>query len=103
MQLLQFLIGEESFPVYRTVEDREVRILRALLGADFCFELADGEPMDDLLFQVLSPIAVTADFFFVPPPDSTIVGTFELRDAEIPAPQRGWESSRGVHPGPRVH
>jgi hypothetical protein len=102
MQLVEFLIGDENFPVYRTVADREVEILKALLGRDFHFELVDGEPMDELLFDVLTPIAVEADFFFVPPPEATVVGTFELKDVEVPTPEPRRVRGRRMRPGPLV-
>lgn len=101
MEILEFLLGDEHFPVYRTVTDRESEMLRALLGEAFHFELAEGEPLDDLLFDVLAGVTMRADFFFAPPPESSLVGTFELRDVTVPQPAAG-------HPGrvparPRVH
>jgi hypothetical protein len=98
MEILEFLIGEEQLPIYRTVHDSESEILRALLGAGFCFELRDGEPIDELLFDVLAGVGMRADFFFSPPEGASILGTFEVVDAAIPAPTFELHRSR-----PRVH
>jgi len=86
MEILEFLIGEEQLPIYRTVDGSESQILRALLGAGFCFELRDGEPIDELLFDVLAGVGMRADFFFSPPEGASILGTFELVDAAVPIP-----------------
>ena len=103
MQLVEFLIGEERFPVYQSVADSEVQVLRALLGTNFRFELVDGEPMDELLFEVLTPIAVRANFFFVPPPESNVVGTFEMRDVRVPTPEPREAQPQAPRSRPMVH
>lgn len=86
MEILEFLIGDERLPVYRTVTAHESEMLRALLGQEFHFELEDGEPLDELLFEVLSTLAMRADFFLSLPPDASVLGTFSLRDASLPRP-----------------
>ena len=94
MELVRFLIGNEHFPVYRTVTKSESQMLRALLGAGFHFELEEGEPMDELLFDVLSGVAMRANFYFAPPPRAALLGTFELRDAVVPSPPAGAHPQR---------
>ncbi len=98
MELVRFLVGEEQLPIYRTVDDNESQILRALLGSGFQFELRDGEPMDELLFDVLARLGMGADFFFSPPSGASILGTFEVMDAAIPnsGSERPWAKVR-VH------
>jgi hypothetical protein len=86
MEILEFLIGDEQLPVYRTVTPSEAQLLRALLGAEFHFELEEGEPLDELLFDVLAAVAMRADFYSVPPAEASVLGTFELRDGIASAP-----------------
>lgn len=95
MEILEFLLGAEQLPVYRTVTTREAEMLRALLGVPFHFELEEGEPLDELLFDVLSTVAMRADFYLSPPADASVLGTFTLRDARIPAPSAGSGAVRG--------
>lgn len=97
MEILEFLLGEEHFPVYRTLTCKESEMLRALLGEAFHFELEEGEPLDELLFDVLSGVTMRADFFFVPPPESSLVGTFELRDVTVPQPSSRVPARTRVH------
>lgn len=86
MEVLEFLLGPEQLPVYRSVTPNESRVLRALLGSAFRFPLEEGEPLDDFVFEVLSALAVRSDFFFSLPLDADLLGTFELRDADLPTP-----------------
>lgn len=86
MKMLEFLLGEEQLPIYRTVTPQESEVLRALLGADFRFPLVDGEPLDDLVFSVLAAMAMRSDVYFTPPLQADVLGTFELRDASLPMP-----------------
>lgn len=88
MEILEFLIGDEQFPVYRTVTPREADLLRTLLGASFHFELEEGGAMDELLFDVLANVAMRADVFFARPPDASVLGTFALRDASVSSTTR---------------
>ncbi len=85
MEMLRFLLGAEQLPVYRTVTEHESEMLRALLGSGFYFELEDGEPLDGLLFDARSGVAMRAQVYFALPPGAFVLGTFELRDSE----QRG--------------
>ncbi len=86
MKLVRFLLGSEELPVYRTVTDQEDEVLKALLGGGFRFELVDGEPVDELLFDVLARISIVPDFYFAPPDGARVVGTFSLRDGATAAP-----------------
>lgn len=86
MQLVEFLIGDECLPVYRAVSPGEEQMLAALLGRPFHFVLEEGEPMDQLLFDVLNGVGASSEFFFAPPTDATVLGTFELKDTEVPEP-----------------
>ncbi|MDF1552389.1 MAG: hypothetical protein P1P84_04970 [Deferrisomatales bacterium] len=94
MQLVEFLIGSEQFPIYREITDREEQLLAAVLGRDFHFVLEDGEPMDELLFDVLTRVGASSSFFFTPPSDAAVFGTFEMKDVEVPAPSAGVRSRR---------
>lgn len=96
MQLVEFLIGKEQFPVYRQISGGEEQLLAALLGRDFHFVLEEGEPMDELLFDVLNRVGASSTFFFTPPTDAAVFGTFELRDAVVPGPPQ--PRSRRRHP-----
>ena len=99
MKLVEFLIGDEQFPVYREITDREEQLLAAVLGRDFHFVLEEGEPMDELLFDVLTRVGASSNFFFTPPNDAAVFGTFEMKDAEVPAPPAGNRPRRpGRHP-----
>lgn len=102
MELLRFDLGEEGFPVFRTLSERDSRMLRALLGAGFEFELVDGEPMDAFLFEVLCRVATEADFLFAAPAGASVLGTFRLRDACVPAPPPRASRAR-PRLRPRVH
>jgi hypothetical protein len=95
MQLVEFLIGEECFPIYREITPGEEQMLAALLGRHFHFVLEEGEPMDQLLFDVLTGVGASSDFFFSPPKDAAVLGTFQLRDAEIPEPAPRRHRRRG--------
>ncbi|MHB8763670.1 MAG: hypothetical protein ACYDA8_04925 [Deferrisomatales bacterium] len=86
MDIVRFAIGEECFPIYRTLTRRESRMLRALLGDGFVFPLTDGDPLDKLLFDVLTGVGQRSDFFFALPPEGHLLGTFALPDDEVPAP-----------------
>lgn len=86
MRLVEFLLGSEQFPVYREISGKEAQLLAALLGRDFHFVLEEGEPMDELLFDVLNRLGGSSSFFFTPPTDAAVFGTFELRDAVVPGP-----------------
>jgi hypothetical protein len=100
MEILEFLLGSEQLPVYRTVTPKESEVLRGLLGNDFHFPLEEGEPLDDLVFDVLAALAMRSDIFFALPPEADVLGTFELRDAALPAvPAR----SRPLVLRPRTH
>lgn len=89
MQLVEFLIGDEQFPIYREITDREEQLLAAVLGRDFHFILEEGEPMEQLLFDVLTRVGASSNFFFTPPTDAAVFGTFEMKDAEVPTPTAG--------------
>jgi len=93
MDVIRFFPAEGLFPLYRTLSSEESRMFRALLGEDFCFPLVDGEPMDELLFDVLAPAGMSAQFYFSQPEGAHLLGTFELRDG------RG-QTSQGGGPGP---
>ena len=99
MRLVEILIGEERFPVYREISEREEELLRAMLGRNFHFVLEDGEPMDELLFDVFTKFGASSDFFFTPPDDAAVSGTFELRDSEVPSPRERqlFAPARGRH------
>ncbi len=98
MELVCFLVGDGQLPIYRTLALNESQILRALLGSGFEFELREGEPMDELLFQVLAGSGMGATFFFSPPEGASVLGTFEVLDAAILDPRPAQRS-----PKPRVH
>ena len=101
MEIVEFLIGEAKVPLYRSVTPPEAELLRALLGAEFHFALEEGEPLDELLFDALSALAMRADLFFTPPPESCVLGTFELHDVvRPPVSRRGAPEVAG---GPRTH
>ena len=89
MQLVEFLLGNEQFPIYRELTDREEQLLVAALGRDFHFVLEEGEPLDDLLFDVLTRVGASSDFFFTPPNDAAVFGTFEMKDSVVPTPLVG--------------
>lgn len=101
MEIVEFLIGDEKFPLYRSVTPPEAELLRALLGADFHFALEEGEPLDELVFDALSTLAMRADLFFTPPPASSVLGTFELHDVIRPPASRS--SAPRLAGGPRTH
>jgi len=88
MNIVQFLVGSDNFPIYRTVSSDESDMLRALLGEKFCFGLEEGDPMDEFLFSVLSQVAINSSCFLSPPPKANLIGTFKLRDGKIPAIER---------------
>ncbi len=81
MECVKFLLGASQLPFYRTVSEGESQMFRALLGRGFHFELEEGEPLDELLFDVLSGVAMRAEFYLEPPADAALLGTFELHDA----------------------
>jgi len=87
MDVIRFFPAEGLFPLYRTLSQGESRVLRALLGEDFLFPLVDGDPMDELLFDVLAPAGMSAQFFFSRPEGAHLLGTFELRDGRAQAPE----------------
>lgn len=91
MDVVRFFPTEGLFPLYRTLSPGEGHILRALLGEDFLYPLVDGEPMDELLFDVLAPAGMSAQYFFSCPEGAHLLGTFELRDGRTHA---------GAGPGP---
>ena len=95
MDVIRFFPAEGLFPLYRTLSPGESHMLRALLGEDFLFPLVDGEPMDELLFDVLAPAGMSAQFYFSCPDGARVLGTFELRDGRAGAPT-------GAGPGPRA-
>ncbi len=80
MDVIRFRPADGLFPLYRTLAPGETRMLLALLGDDFVFPLVEGEPMDDLLFDVLAPAGMSAQFYFSCPEGAHLLGTFELRD-----------------------
>lgn len=80
MDVIRFFPAEGLFPLYRTLSSGESHMLRALLGEDFLYPLVDGEPMDELLFDVLAPAGMSAQYFFSCPAGAYLLGTFELRD-----------------------
>jgi len=88
VDVIRFLPAEGLFPLYRTLSPDESCMLRALLGDDFLFSLRDGEPMDELLFDVLAPAGMSAQFFFSCPEGAHLLGTFELRDDRVRLPAR---------------
>ena len=98
MQLVEILIGAERFPVYREIGRREEELLMAMLGRNFHFVLDAGEPMDELLFDVLATVGASAEFFFSPPENAAVFGTFELKDSVVPSPGdrklSGWSPRR---------
>lgn len=99
MRLVEFLIGDEQFPVYREISEREEQLLTAVLGRDFHFVLEEGEPMDELLFDVLTRVGASASLFFAPPGNASVFGTFEMKDTEVPAPPAGGRPrARGRQP-----
>ncbi|MBE0616866.1 MAG: hypothetical protein IH608_02910 [Proteobacteria bacterium] len=80
MDIIEFQVADGLFPLYRVVTPGESQMLRALLGEDFRFPLEDGEPLDDLLFDVLAAGGMRSGILFSPPPEARLLGTFELRD-----------------------
>lgn len=80
MDVIRFRPADGLFPLYRSLSPGETSMLRALLGEDFVFPLIDGEPMDELLFDVLAPAGMSAHFYFSRPAGARLLGTFELRD-----------------------
>ncbi len=103
MTIVEFLLGADELPVYRAVEDPEIRVLEALLGRDFRFELVDGEPVDALLFDVLARVSIRPDFYFTPPPDAVLLGTFQLRDRPGGRPERRRRAPARTPVRPRIH
>ena len=102
MHLVEFLIGDEQFPIYREITVREEQVLAAVLGRDFHFVLEEGEPMDQLLFDVLTRVGASSNFFFTPPHDAAVFGTFEMKDAEVPTPS-AWTRPRRLGRHPTTH
>ena len=88
MDVIRFFPAEGLFPLYRTLSPEESHMLRALLGDEFLFPLVEGEPMDELLFDVLAPSGMTAQFYFSCPEGAHLLGTFELRDGSAGPPAR---------------
>jgi len=87
MDVIRFFPAEGLFPLYRTLSPGESHMLRALLGEDFLYPLEDGEPMDELLFDVLAAAGMSAEYFFSCPEGAYLLGTFELRDGRAPRPE----------------
>jgi hypothetical protein len=102
MEVLEFLLGDEQFAVYRTVTPGESEVFRALLGSDFRFPLEEGEPLDDLVFDVLAVVAMRSDFYFTPPPHADVLGTFELRDTTLSVASKPAQT-RPLALRPRTH
>jgi hypothetical protein len=94
VEVIRFTPAEGLFPLYRTLSSRESQVLRALLGQDFLYPLVDGEPMDELLFDVLAPVNMSAHFFFACPAGAHLLGTFELRDGRARVSEGGGHRSR---------
>ncbi len=98
MDMVEFTVADGLFPMYRALTPSESQMLRALLGEDFRFPLEDGEPLDELLFDVLAAGGMRAGLLFSLPPDARVLGTFELRDGTArAAPREGLQHETTVH------
>jgi len=95
MDIIEFTIADGLFPLYRALTPSESQLLRALLGEDFRFPLQDGEPLDELLFDVLAGGGMRTGVLFSLPPDARLLGTFELRDGAASPAAAGGQEPRG--------